>query len=390
MPRTTIDERDFRAIIYANFYIIDKLNFDFHIKMNLLTLVYLSIVLILLFYIMHYCILKSRKPKRNAATETATIRNRTHPKIPRQSNAQVYHPFQRPFFTDLQQPHVRRPYALFGTQLINEPTVHARAIFAIDAMNPIILGDPTSDVRPIAAANREDSQKIDKIQNYMKEIGKIRSDSQNVHDTQLIKELGVFYNSLPKYNTVDKEEIVDYIMQSENLNEEQKLNALRALEAFDTEHTISSLNTNLHVVLATVWKNGYRDETLNALVDCTEHNSLVCVTGRCNKLLYEASLKNNNTAPAMTQDAYKHQIVNEVQNIIRAKIDEIAKSPNAKLRAVAESYTNPEIPVDAATEEEFKNALKDDIRAYISAEYTSKLTPAFLTKMQEYCQLAVV
>ena len=375
--------------------------------MNFITVVSIIFTVIITLYIMHHYI--GRPIMRANARDAGTILQRagianwddellngqltslqlrgSRLRIPKLSRIPAFHPFQRAIV----RPEEPNAGMHMNDVLRFEDTTFVRYPQFVAAVNldPVFAMWGPEAHTTIPAADRDYAQKINKIQNYVKEVGVIKSDTQNVHDTQLINDLRIFYETLPKHSEVDKEEIVDYIINSEMLNEQSKLNALRALDAFDKTHTITSLNTDLNVVLATVWKNGYRDETLNALADCIERDSVVCITGRCNRLLYEASLKNAKT-PLMTQDAYKHQIINEVQNIINDKIDDALKSPNDKVRAVAESYTNPETVVDASVEEEFKNSLKLTIRKFIDGEYKSKLTPTFLNKMQEYCELAVV
>lgn len=231
------------------------------------------------------------------------------------------------------------------------------------------------------------TKKLDKLDNYVNEMTTIRSDTQNVHDSQLNAGLISIYAGLKKYEHVDREEIAKYI-DAQDIAEQQKTDALRALQTFNLDAAITSIESNLYHVLATAWLNGYKDAVVRALSDCVERDEVVCVTGRANRVLYEISLDMNDKI--LTTDAYKSQIIHEIQNLMREKIREAENDTRTARQLVGRSYSDPNIVVDPAEEDTFKDELKKTISDYIVANYEGVLKPDFLKKMEDYCQAAVL
>jgi hypothetical protein len=200
-----------------------------------------------------------------------------------------------------------------------------------------------------------------------------RSDSQNVHDTKLNGDLNATLAKLtetgPKGSTeIDAAivECIDYV--------KDKPNALAAAQKMREGTHISTYNTNEAYILAAVWRRCdhrfnvdnrelMREAVSVSLTDCTENGGLVCINGRCSRLLGSLVLLDfdSTVGSALTFDAYKNQIYEETKEMFEREIEELHKSDSADMRQLAQSYDDPSIEATDAATTEFHTLLKSQV-----------------------------
>lgn len=155
--------------------------------------------------------------------------------------------------------------------------------------------------RPRAPVRQEQREQLEqREQREQPEVAGIRNDMQNTHDGMVMETIKNSVDNL-RLDTrlnIDKGTMLrDIQTHIRNMSTGQKQrNALRTLTSLDSNNTISSLNSTDIDVLHLVWNriNDPRNEQqratmignlVNELAECVEHDSIVCCTGRVNRIV---------------------------------------------------------------------------------------------------------
>ncbi len=230
------------------------------------------------------------------------------------------------------------------------------------------------------------------------------SDSQNVHDAGVrndnITTLQVLKQSESKIPAhVIMKEIEQYIKTC-SLSDMTKRKATNMLPHFMSQTAVSVYGDTDTNILKQVWdrahisansanKTNICDSIIEAIAACDKNGSSVCVNGRVSNIIGAlATLDVNQTVgAALTTEQYKNEILRSCMNIFDNEITAAVNDPDAKMRAVGMSYNNSSIQTDNATEEMFKDRLKEKIKSLIDS-YSSSLTERVRDELTIACHTA--
>lgn len=236
------------------------------------------------------------------------------------------------------------------------------------------------------------ASKEEAVEQFFKESTNYTNDKQNVHDSKVNADMKSTLNAIRQDLTQGEIDAA--------LDEIKVLAPDSPIHAFG-QGTVSALDATDSFVLACVWRrcdhpqnaarrSSMRAAVLTAINDCVEHGNVVCITGRCARVLGSLALLDYDPAVGsmMTFEALRNQILEECHQILKDAIEAAAQSDDPKQVAVANSYKDYSQVVDPAAEEVFKNGVKAAIDAHIET-YGARLSPAELNTVKNYCHLAV-
>lgn len=255
-----------------------------------------------------------------------------------------------------------------------------------------------------AAENREEA-----IDNYFDDAIKFTSDPQNVHDSKvnedLRKTLRKLRETAPRVDSrAAIAECRKYIQEeyAKDPDNARKVNdALRILDIISRGESIGTFQDNEDRIFAVTWERTkhprnrrnadlMKEAVVNALADSIERGANVCINGRCGRVLNSLVTLDydSGVGGAMTYEAYKNQIFQETQNIIKAEIARAKESPDDTMRAVGESYEGANVEVSPEAEEAFKKYVKAEIDRNLDA-YEGQLNPQEISQLKQECYAAV-
>jgi hypothetical protein len=229
----------------------------------------------------------------------------------------------------------------------------------------------------------------------------IRSDPQNVHETQVSNELERIYRHIQHEN--DKEEMITGgITNRRNLtisdireavqshkgfsDEDTRQRALSVLNTMSTGNDISKLHDNETNVVTNVWKRihssdntGNRENLRNSFMDALASGqelnhygdyATVCANGRCGRIINSLTLMDNNetiSKPLKTREIMKNEIFSKSYTILN---NELMKASTD----VAKAYNGatPESQIDDDLQrrlDQFEARVKDKIDSNIRDDY---------------------
>jgi hypothetical protein len=232
------------------------------------------------------------------------------------------------------------------------------------------------------------------VEEFTSESAKIRSDSQNVHDTTFNSEMRLVIDELMKLNTMLPKEAIREAREACQHNS-PALNALRTIEM---GHKISVYGTSEDIIFASVWSRIRQNKTrsddiraaiINALADCYEHGILVCINGRVGRIVGALTMLDSNDVirgGASTTDLYKNQIFGEVRDLIKTA-PLISNDPDVKI--VAASYDDPNIETTAEMENKFNKYMRGVIDTHLE-QYKNKLSEHSFKFIREGCHAALL
>lgn len=252
-----------------------------------------------------------------------------------------------------------------------------------------------------AGAVQESATRADAIERCFETAQVYTDDKQNVHDGKVNSDLRDTLTKLK--NSVRKDfdvqtslrEIYDYLDEYEN--QDKVADANRILSRMSRGDAISTYSETEDRILAYTWERckhpgnfanekNMKDAIIAALADGVENGNEVCTNGRCSRVLNSlVTLDYDETVgAAMTFEAYRNQIFQEIKVAIEEEIDFAEKSDNAAIRDVAAAYLGDEIIVDPAADAKFKQNMKSQIDKII-ARYNTKLTSIEMENISEEC-----
>jgi hypothetical protein len=231
------------------------------------------------------------------------------------------------------------------------------------------------------------------------------NDGQNVHDTLLGNDLAHFYD-LIKTDGPAADRILALTQAKtyieNHLDGAKRDAALQTLARISENNYVSKFNDHEGNIFAHVWERYnhpnnvanadlMRDAIASALVESVEDGVMVCTMGRTARVLnspmfldYDISISNG----AMTSDAYKKQIYDEVKQIIDQEVATAALDQSAPIRAVAQSYTDPSVKPTPEAEAEFNRRVHNKIDDNL-LHYTDKFTAADIENLRHECYAAI-
>jgi hypothetical protein len=226
---------------------------------------------------------------------------------------------------------------------------------------------------------------------------------QNVHDSKVNSDLR---DVLAKMKATARgmniqtslDEIHNWINNSDDpLIMERHDDAIKGLNKAREAAYITTYNEHEDAILAYTWERCkhprnasnsdlMKDAVVTSLIDGVENNHQVCINGRCARILNSLAtldFDDNVANGALTLEAYRNQIFQEVKEIVNREIDTAKESSDEEIRAVGEAYeTGDELDNDA--ERRFKNNMKSEIDFNLS-KYDDKLGNDDLEKIKQEC-----
>lgn len=238
--------------------------------------------------------------------------------------------------------------------------------------------------------------KIEAIREYFDNATVNTNDTQNVHDSKVNKDMLYI---LQKINTVyDKEDVISQINEyiREQPDGDKVALALATVSKMAEGNHISTLRTTEDNVLCLVWMRSLHKDNVDvadniqesiylALVDCWEHNTLVCINGRCGKVIGSLGLVDSDSDLILVNtENYRNQIYKEVMDIVDEKINEALASSDPAIKLAGESYYSDVESTEGVTK--LKAEIKDSIDQNIS-KYTN-FTSDEQMALREECYIA--
>lgn len=207
---------------------------------------------------------------------------------------------------------------------------HAHHI--IDRIADIV---PQIDIAPAKTKTREFAKKFKEMEDD-KPVINIKSDPQNVHDSQVNIELKNIYHNLVEKNSFDDIN-ADTKSLEKFIGELPPNKRKRALKTYEYMHGHNSaVGAQEEMVLLEVWKrvnsnqNKSRQKELkeafaDALVDSTDDNGYtVCSGGRCARILSSLTLLDTDkkiAEPIKSKEILRSEIMSKAHKILNEAID---------------------------------------------------------------------
>lgn len=253
------------------------------------------------------------------------------------------------------------------------------------------------------AANKKEYAK-----NYAKLTKSHTSDSQNVHDSSVIKDYKQTLAKLPEGKAAPKEAIEaakKYIESNRKTIGDTKCDgALHVLSSMSAKR-MDTYGMSEPEIFQRVWDRSNCIENKNnsdkiklsivdGLYNCIRPSStggisLVCSVGRASN--YMGALATLDADPslgtALTLEQYKNEILNQCVNIIDKEVTNAKNSNDKKMQDVANSYDNPLLQVDEETELQFKGILKNKIDSLVDS-YSGRMSKAHLDNIRNDCYIS--
>lgn len=270
--------------------------------------------------------------------------------------------------------------------------------------------------RRVTAAHTSNT-KGEFAEKYINEAKKMVNNPQSVHDSvansdlretvrKLVDDIGGFEN----IGDVQRDEIIAYInnyyTSNDDIRAKKSLKAKQALERIGS-NTISTFTLDDKfpmtdgAILSLVWKRAdhpensvssddIRDAVVDALADCVENGNVVCVNGRCSKILSSLALIDfdKSISNVRTYDALKNEIMSGAHRVMNEEIARLKTSFDEAIRNVAKSYDDPSIDTDNSAETTVNTMLIAKMNEFIDS-YSSKLTELQITELKKECAAAL-
>lgn len=249
--------------------------------------------------------------------------------------------------------------------------------------------------------------------NYFAETD-VRNDPQNVHESQVNKDMARIYRNILQRNSVednllgsgsirDGAEIAqnmaairDYAKSFKFDNAKGRERALKTIDVMSKGNFITSLNARESEVLSNVWKrtgsaeneqnrSGLRGSLMNSLADCIEdgYNGgeyQVCISGRVGRVLGAMTLLDADeriSEPIKTAEILRNEIFAKSYKIIQDSLketdDETARGYNGALDSPA-----PEVETKVRV---FEDQVRERIENTLRADYEDKVDKKVLENL---------
>lgn len=248
----------------------------------------------------------------------------------------------------------------------------------------------------------------------------IRNDPQNVHETQVNKDMARIYRSIIQRNAAEDDiiggqndnaqtarniaAIRDYARTYKFEDSKQRERAMKTIETMAAGNWISGLNSRENDILSNVWKRtssaenegnraNMRAALMSGLADCVEtgyngQDYQVCASGRTGRVLGSMTLLDANetiSEPIKTVEVLRNEAFAKSFKIIQ---DALKETDEETVRGYNGALENP-APDVATKVEAFEHALRDRIEKSLRAEYSDKTDEKVLNNLINDAQAGV-
>jgi hypothetical protein len=233
-----------------------------------------------------------------------------------------------------------------------------------------VLGNRTTSWRVNTAKEASDNKK-EAVENYFDLSKKVKSDTQNVHDSNVNKHLKETYTQLKKDDfLITKkggfDEILRFIGNSK-LDDVKRDNARKALYHIrDSPLKVFSLGNDVYLrdILLLVWNRAYhpdndenakdiRESVVESLADCVENKQIVCSGGVAARLLSSLGLLDHDENVGITQstEMYRNEIFGEAKKIFDDELKNAEKLGDENTKLFARSFADLSVKDEEITKE---------------------------------------
>lgn len=301
-------------------------------------------------------------------------------------------------------------------QIIEQKVNPQEAIFMIDRIDDFkdFLVDQEIDLPMQAAIAAHYEQKIaekktpeisdaDNTAQAKQLISSIawQSDSQNVHDQAVYDDLkSQFYKvrdeniRLTNVKNKDWKDLTAWMRASFAHNPERWSKLIKVLDVISNDYPVQSLNCTEKELVEAIWKRAYDDGNIqnqdsiksalaDALIDCVEGESVVCMSGR-NSKVWQA-LATLDKDPAIGIFRTKQQIRNEIYDRSARIINDYVGPNGSASDSLRNAYQAGETTEQVA---ELTQCIRDTIDE-LRASYENKLPEDQLNLIIEECKSVV-
>lgn len=221
----------------------------------------------------------------------------------------------------------------------------------------------------------------------------IRNDPQNVHETQVNKDMVRIYRNIQYRNDQNMEnampqtsieELRDYAKRHNFGSPEKQRRALQTINKMAEGNFISTLNAKENEILGNVWnrvnsaenmenRDGLRSSLMDSLSECVERgynggDYQVCASGRTARVLGAMTLLDTNesiSTPMKTAEILRNEVFSKsykiIQDALKETDDETARGYNGALESPA-----PDVEYKVG---QFVEAVKGRIAETLRADY---------------------
>lgn len=205
---------------------------------------------------------------------------------------------------------------------------------------------------------------------------KVRSDPQNVHDSELTSELEKKYFEIKNLNSQQEVSAPDLKSELNALKPSDKKRALNVIDfIIKSDGSVSNLNHEKEIaVLDTIWKRIYSEDNkknrdslktafFNSLLDCQEKNYSgkdvnVCSSGRVSRVINSLTLLDSNpnvSKPLKTQEILRNEVFSKAHKILENSLESTSSNFKKEYNSGQESQAVLEF------EEKVKNKIAETI-----------------------------
>jgi hypothetical protein len=238
------------------------------------------------------------------------------------------------------------------------------------------------------------------------------SDSQNVHDSAVNKQLRDHYSQLLDSTpiTLSNSAIEDEIIQQINKSNPKNIKAaLNSLDIIKKNTSFTPIKDPEMELLKVVWErsklnenilnsNLLKDAVIDSLVDMSTStdrlgSDIVCSSGRCTRLLGSLVLLDHDPTLSngfFTVEQIRNDVLQNSKQILQDTIEEYSDDIDEKMKTVAESYKSEIfMETDPVTEDIFKNIVIQKIENSLENNYKEKLPEKDYNNIKEQCIAAI-
>jgi len=294
------------------------------------------------------------------------------------------------FNADLEQARLATMTTVIAQTRVTPPAPTAQTVRTnLNHLNP-----------PHNQVNQQGVVQNDRLRNnlrYFNEIERVPVNTQNVHDSQVNRDIIKSYEKIKQYNQLDMannrkvnlESCKDFIKTngSENAN--------KVLKKIMEKNLISNLNAREDDILLEIWKrihspvnkeniNSLKIALLDALENSVEHGTVVCAQGRTSRLIASLALidKDPELGVTKTQDILNVEALSKASTILQNELTSLSLN-NPSLY---DKYNNS---VDDEETQQLIIGIKNKIRMDLETNYKNIIPADKLEHLLQECYAGV-
>ncbi|MCK4968611.1 MAG: hypothetical protein KAS12_06150 [Candidatus Aenigmarchaeota archaeon] len=226
------------------------------------------------------------------------------------------------------------------------------------------------------------------VENYIDRLAVHTNDKQNVHDSNVNKDVRKIYDEIRNQRRIENiDHIKEFISTRYTGDRAAVLEVLNRSLSSGTLTTVNDTELNL---LLNVWNRALderntKNETLikeaviDNLANCWENGTIVCMNGRCNRILSSLVLLDfdDKMGKIQTTEQYKNEVYDLAKKTFDGEIIAAKHTDNPDLVKYATSFEDlsiddTEIPIDV--KDTFKLGFEQKIDSILE-KYKDNITP---------------